>query len=343
MKSGRLYGFILTFIMILQITGVSAFAGSTIKITKFTKSPEKPNYSQTVLFRVRTEGDVSKVTLSIDNEKEFAFSKKSTNIWELEKKLSIEGTRYLKVTAIGADGEKDSVTDTMEVVPKIHNNKKPAEEKNTETTTERIFTGNVEKSTETTTEAVTEKIAGSDDFDGGVYNEDVIADDLYFEMAKDEDVEKLNEIAEKGVFMFVGDSQFMNKWNKEYIDPDNPEAVSYIRNGYTLVPLRAISEAFGAEVSWNQESKTALISFLGKNISVTAGEYSMTIDGKNSELSVAAEVNEGRVFVPLRAISEALNKNVYYKDRFIGITGYEHQLSENGLELIRQAVLRYSI
>lgn len=341
MKGRKLIGFIMAFVFIMQTAGTLAvFAGGTIKITKFTKSPEKPDYTQTVLFRVRTEGDVAKVTLSIDGEKESLFSKKSSNIWQLEKKLSVEGTRYLKVVAVGTNGETDSVTDTMEVVKKSV--KKKTETETTETTT-RTFTGNVEKTTETTTEQADRNIIGGNDFDGGVYDEEPKADDSYFDLARNEDMEWLEEIAEASVFMFVGEPEFINKWKREPIDPENPGTVSYIKNGYTLVPLRAVSEAFGAEVSWDSDTKTALISFLGKNISVSNGEYSITIDGSKSEIDVCPEINDGRVFVPLRAIAEALNKNVYYVNKFIGITNYNHALSENGLELIRQSILRGTI
>lgn len=34
---------------------------------------------------------------------------------------------------------------------------------------------------------------------------------------------------------------------------------AYVKDGYTLVPVRFLSEAFSAQVDWNQESKTVTI------------------------------------------------------------------------------------
>ncbi len=314
---------------------VSSFAG-TIRITKFTKSPGTPNTTQTILFRARTEGEVEKVYMSIDGEKDIYFERKSNNVWELERKLTIVGTRYLKVTAVGKNNEKHYVRDTIEVVEKPER-----EEKTTsETTTERVFTGNIEKTTEEASSETTTVIIGGDDFDGGTYDEDSNVDDSYFDFAFSENMSALDEIAGSSVFMFVGDNTFIRKWEIKPIDETNDNVRSYIKNGYTLIPLRAVSEAFGAEVLWDEKSRTAKISYSGKTIEIEIGSYIMKVNGREVSLEVPAEINENRVFVPLRAVAESLNKYVYYKDKFIGITNNGQELSDSGLVLIRQAALR---
>lgn len=87
------------------------------------------------------------------------------------------------------------------------------------------------------------------------------------------------------------------------------------RNGRTLVPLRAIFEALGADVEWVQESQsivaqrgsTIIVMRLGLNqfVKGTDGD-----DGVICQLDVAPEALNGRTLVPLRAISEALDCQV---------------------------------
>lgn len=340
MEKKKISFFIIMAVIILQSVCLYPVMGQTIKITKFTQSPANPTPNQSILFRVRTEGDTEKVYMSIDGDKEINFKKKSNNIWEVERKLTIEGTRHIKVTAVDSDGQKDSVIDTIEV--KARENKPPKEtEAATETTTERVYTGNIEKPSEVTTENEenSESLEGSDDFDGGEYSEENKIDERYFELSKEEDMEAINKAAGESVFMFIGEPTFINKWVKEPIDPDNPNTSSYIKNGYTLVPLRAIAEAFGADVSWNQEQKTAVITLSGKKILITAGSDIMKVGDGEIKIEAGAEIKEGRVFVPLRAIAESFNKNVYYRDKFIGITNNGTSLTDNGFELIRLTVL----
>jgi predicted outer membrane repeat protein len=70
-----------------------------------------------------------------------------------------------------------------------------------------------------------------------------------------------------------------------------------IENDSTLVPLRFIAEAFGAQVSWQEETETAVISLDDKTISVTVG---ILTDGMHT----SAVNRGGSVLVPLRFIGE---------------------------------------
>jgi len=332
--------FAIVFVLIIQL--VSVVSATPLKITKFTKSPEKPRPNQTVLFRVRTEGDVDMVYISVDGEKDIKLTRKSNNIWELEKKFTVLGTRYIKVSAEGPGNSRDSLNDTIEVIEK--NSSGDNKTNSSETTTEKIYTSNVEKNTETETEFETEEttreIVGGDDFDGKEYNEASNVDDRYFELSQNENMNAIDQIVESSVFMFVGENTFINKWKKVPLDDSDASVCSYIKNDYTLVPLRAVSEAFGANVSWDQSLKKVSISLAGKDISAVVGSDTVIAGNKSILIETPPEINNNRVFVPLRVVSEALGKKVYYNDGFIGITNNDYGLSENALLLIKDAVLR---
>ena len=87
-----------------------------------------------------------------------------------------------------------------------------------------------------------------------------------------------------------------------------PTAIS----GRTLVPVRAIFESLGAEVSWNQSDKTATATKDGTSITLTIDNKTAYVNGSPKTLDVPAKAINGRTMVPVRFISEALNARVMW-------------------------------
>ncbi|UOK60829.1 stalk domain-containing protein [Paenibacillus sp. OVF10] len=96
------------------------------------------------------------------------------------------------------------------------------------------------------------------------------------------------------------------------IDQTNFNIVPLVKNNRTLLPLRFISESLGAQVAWDSKTSTATIKATGKSIKVTLGSSKMFINGKSFALDAPAQYKEGRVFIPLRAVSEAFGKKVFF-------------------------------
>ncbi|MCH5185059.1 MAG: discoidin domain-containing protein, partial [Oscillospiraceae bacterium] len=97
------------------------------------------------------------------------------------------------------------------------------------------------------------------------------------------------------------------------IDNDNDDVSPYLAEGNrTLVPLRFISESFGAEVDWDADTKGITITLGDKVIKMTAGSADYTVDGAQKTLDVPAEITNDRTFVPLRAVAENLGKTVFW-------------------------------
>lgn len=82
-------------------------------------------------------------------------------------------------------------------------------------------------------------------------------------------------------------------------------AAPIIIHGRTMVPIRYISEAFGAKVMWNDKLKKLTISLDDKTLDMTIGA---TLPG----MDTAPEIINHRTFVPLRYISEQFNANVIW-------------------------------
>ena len=88
----------------------------------------------------------------------------------------------------------------------------------------------------------------------------------------------------------------------------------YIKSDRTLVPMRAIFEALGAEVSWDNETRTAIGVKGGVEVKITIGENVLYKNGEAIELDYAAEITNDRTMVPVRAISEAFGCTVTWNN-----------------------------
>ena len=83
-----------------------------------------------------------------------------------------------------------------------------------------------------------------------------------------------------------------------------------VRNGRTLIPVRAISEYLGANVSWNEQNQVATITKGRTSIEICIGQAIAYINGVEYTLDVPAEKINNRTMVPLRFIAEAFNLDV---------------------------------
>lgn len=81
-----------------------------------------------------------------------------------------------------------------------------------------------------------------------------------------------------------------------------------IINNRTMVPVRFIAEAFGAEVSWDDKTKTAGILLDSKFIQLQIGKILHGMD-------VAPVIVNSRTLVPLRYISEQFNASVVWDEK----------------------------
>lgn len=92
------------------------------------------------------------------------------------------------------------------------------------------------------------------------------------------------------------------------------EQPAFIENDRTLVPLRGVFEAVGAQVLWDQESKTAIVTQNREDalavIAVQIGSTAAFVNSEKKELDVPAVLKDDTTFVPLRFILEELGHDV---------------------------------
>jgi phosphonate transport system substrate-binding protein len=86
-------------------------------------------------------------------------------------------------------------------------------------------------------------------------------------------------------------------------------------NQVTLVPMRAIFEALGADMTWEGETRTVTARKDGKMVSVTIGVSKVTVNDLPVELDQPALLIGERTFVPARLVSEALGAKVEWREK----------------------------
>ena len=129
--------------------------------------------------------------------------------------------------------------------------------------------------------------------------------------------------------LYVGSNKaFVNDAEKQ-IDEQNGAVTVFVENDRSYVPVRFISENYGGDVERIQETQTVIITFNDRTISLTIGTPEITINGKVTKLDVAPIVRNDRTFLPLRACTEAIGKEVFYSDGLILISDVKDILDPN--------------
>ena len=83
-----------------------------------------------------------------------------------------------------------------------------------------------------------------------------------------------------------------------------------IVDGRTLVPLRAIFEALGATVEWDNVTRTVKSEMNGTTIELAIGSDTLYKNGEPVTLDVPGQIMNGRTLVPARAVAEAYGVGV---------------------------------
>jgi hypothetical protein len=100
------------------------------------------------------------------------------------------------------------------------------------------------------------------------------------------------------------------------------DAPPFIKDGRTLVPIRFIAEAFGADVQWDSSTKSVRIYLNSKNIKIIL-QINNKISYVNENkviLDVPPLIKDGRTFVPIRFIAESFGAEVKWDGNLKKIT-----------------------
>lgn len=115
-----------------------------------------------------------------------------------------------------------------------------------------------------------------------------------------------------------------------------------VKNGRTLVPIRAIIEAFGGSVGWEEETKSVLLTMEDDTIKLAINSSTAYLNGKKNSLDVAPTVVNGRTMLPIRFIAEGFNLAVAWDSDTQRVYVISNSFDENEYNYVSSAVPEYS-
>ena len=107
------------------------------------------------------------------------------------------------------------------------------------------------------------------------------------------------------VVMSIGSNEIIINDAKGTID-----AAPMIQNDRTYVPFRALAEAFGAEVAYDEATQAVTAELNGVTVVMTIGSATYTVNGTEQTMDVAPFITGSRTMIPVRFAAEAFGIKV---------------------------------
>ena len=93
-------------------------------------------------------------------------------------------------------------------------------------------------------------------------------------------------------------------------DIDEQGTVPVIKNGRTLMPIRAVVEGMGGTVGWDGTTQTVILKNADNEIKLIIGNKSAWLNGKEHILDVEPVIINGRTMLPIRFVAESFGFTV---------------------------------
>ncbi|WP_281889151.1 copper amine oxidase N-terminal domain-containing protein [Paenibacillus sp. YYML68] len=115
---------------------------------------------------------------------------------------------------------------------------------------------------------------------------------------------------EKGVSIKLKLGESSLQVNAENMTVEKP----FVSNGSTLVPLRVITTAFGAQLNWDSATQTVGLKQGIIRLSLQIGSTTATVNDASVTLEAAPQLVNGTTMVPLRFIAEQFGAKVAFDE-----------------------------
>ena len=116
------------------------------------------------------------------------------------------------------------------------------------------------------------------------------------------------ELSETDAFVKAVDGAIRIEINGKYINTDvEPFIDEYNR---TQAPFRAVGESLGCAVEWNETDRKVTCTKEGAIVEMFIGDANYLVNGSPKVMDTAPQIKDGRTFIPVRALGEALSCDV---------------------------------
>lgn len=107
----------------------------------------------------------------------------------------------------------------------------------------------------------------------------------------------------------IGSPNMIINGESKEIDPGKGTA-PVIVEGRTLVPIKAIMDAVGGTLAWDDADKRVTIGYSGKTVELWIGSNTTRVDGKAGTTDVAPQIMNDRTMLPIGFISQSLGLDI---------------------------------
>lgn len=115
-----------------------------------------------------------------------------------------------------------------------------------------------------------------------------------------------------------------------------------VTNGRTLVPIRAIIEAFGGVVDWEESTKSVLLTMDDDTIKLVINSNVAYLNNNAETLDVAPAVINGRTMLPIRFVAEGFNLGVAWDSSTQTVSLIRNSFDENEYNYLMSILPSYS-
>lgn len=116
--------------------------------------------------------------------------------------------------------------------------------------------------------------------------------------------------------------------NQQKVEVETP----YVVDGVTLVPIRVITEAFGAEVLWNAQERSITLNYSDVTILLHLDSKTAYLNGQAMELLAAPTLSGDTTMIPLRFITENFGADVSYQEDTKNILVVKEMTDSNSIK-----------
>jgi len=118
------------------------------------------------------------------------------------------------------------------------------------------------------------------------------------------------------VVIKIGSSSVLMNDSFFSIDENDDTIVPKIIDGSAFVPAKLFSSAFKGNISWDADSRELVIRYNNKAVVLRENENKMrivdNINEEEKEIEKSFVIIDGYAYVPLKTVSEAFDKNVFF-------------------------------
>ena len=112
------------------------------------------------------------------------------------------------------------------------------------------------------------------------------------------------------------------------------DAQPEIKDGRTMLPIRALAERLGADVGWDAAARQVTLTRAGVTIVMTVDSRTASVNGKTMEMDVAPYIKDGRTLLPARYVAEFFGQKVDWdgEKRRVDVTEDKSAAGDSNLE-----------